>query len=119
MLQSASIEYKHDGYLCEGFAVWDEAGAKRPGILVFPEWVGVGEYTFKRAQMLGDLGFNAFVVDIYAIKFIRADIPTCDVPSCISRSSSTISKSQKSENASSSIARVYRFSICFGPPVRY
>ena len=65
MLQSASIEYKHDGYLCEGFAVWAEAGAKRPGILVFPEWVGVGEYTFKRAQMLGDLGFNAFVVDVY------------------------------------------------------
>ena len=37
MLQSASIEYKHDGYLCEGFAVWHEAGAKRPGILVFPD----------------------------------------------------------------------------------
>src|SRR5271168_3178155 len=74
MPQSASIEYKHDGYLCEGFSVWDEAGAKRPGILVFPEWVGVGEYTFKRAQMLGDLGFNAFVVDVYG-KGIRPNTP--------------------------------------------
>ena len=45
MQKSAVIEYKHDGYLCEGFAVWDDAGAKRPGILVFPEWGGVGEYT--------------------------------------------------------------------------
>ena len=35
-----------------GFAVWDDAGAKRPGILVFPEWVGVGEYTHACAQML-------------------------------------------------------------------
>jgi hypothetical protein len=32
----AIIEYKHAGYLCKGFAVWDNAGAKRPGILVFP-----------------------------------------------------------------------------------
>jgi hypothetical protein len=53
MHKSGVIEYKHDGYACEGFAVWDDAGAKRPGILVFPEWVGVGEYTHKRAQMLG------------------------------------------------------------------
>ena len=54
MLKSRVIEYKHDGYECDGFAVWDDAGAKRPGILIFPEWVGVGEYTHKRAQMLGD-----------------------------------------------------------------
>jgi dienelactone hydrolase len=47
------------------------------GILVFPEWVGVGEYTQKRAQMLGDLGFNAFVVDVYG-KGIRPNTPeTC------------------------------------------
>ena len=49
MQQSAVIEYNHDGYQCEGFAVWDAAGPNRPGILVFPEWVGVGEYTQKRA----------------------------------------------------------------------
>jgi hypothetical protein len=60
MHKSEVTEYNHDGYVCEGFAVWDDAGTKRPGILVFPEWVGVGEYTHKRAQMLGDLGFNAF-----------------------------------------------------------
>ena len=51
MQKSAVIEYKHDGYLCEGFAVWDDAGTKRPGILVFPEWGGVGEYSHKRARM--------------------------------------------------------------------
>ena len=78
MHKSGVIEYKHDGYACEGFAVWDDAGAKRPGILVFPEWVGVGEYTHKRAQMLGDLGFNAFVVDVYG-KGIRPNTPeTCE-----------------------------------------
>ena len=48
--KSATTEYQHEGYACEGFAVWDDAGDKRPGILVFPEWAGVGEYTEKRAQ---------------------------------------------------------------------
>jgi dienelactone hydrolase len=75
MQQSAVIEYNHDGYQCEGFAVWDTTGPNRPGILVFPEWVGVGEYTQKRAQMLGELGFNAFVVDVYG-KGIRPNTPS-------------------------------------------
>jgi dienelactone hydrolase len=75
MQQSAVIEYNHDGYQCEGFAVWDAAGPNRPGILVFPEWVGVGEYTQKRARMLGELGFNAFVVDVYG-KGIRPNTPS-------------------------------------------
>src|ERR1700722_21017471 len=77
MQNSPVIEYKHEGHACEGFAVWDDAGAKRPGILVFPEWGGVGEYTEKRATMLAELGFNAFVVDVYG-KGIRPDTPeTC------------------------------------------
>ena len=65
MQKSALVEYKHDGYACEGYAVWDDAGPKRPGVLVFPEWVGVGEYTQKRAEMLCELGYNAFVADVY------------------------------------------------------
>jgi len=78
MKKTAVIEYKHDGYLCEGYGVWDDAGAKRPGVLVFPEWVGVGEYTQKRAEMLYDLGYNAFVADVYG-KGIRPDTPeTCN-----------------------------------------
>ena len=35
MQKSAVIEYNHDGYQCEGFAVWDDAGAKsarHPGV---------------------------------------------------------------------------------------
>ena len=42
----------------------DDAGRQAARSLVFPESVGVGEYTYKRAQMLGG-GFNAFVVDVY------------------------------------------------------
>jgi len=74
MLRTASIEYNHEGYACEGFAAWDDEGPKQPGILVFPEWVGVGEYTHDRARMLSELGFNAFVVDVYG-KGVRPRTP--------------------------------------------
>ena len=73
-----SVEYRHEALSCEGYSVYDTSGAKRPGILVFPEWVGVGEYTHKRAQMLCELGYNAFVVDVYG-KGIRPNTPeTCE-----------------------------------------
>ena len=36
MHKSGVIEYKHEDYECEGFAVWDDAGAKRPGDGVSP-----------------------------------------------------------------------------------
>ena len=52
MRKAQSFEYKHDGLVCEGYAAWDDAGGKRPGILVFPEWVGVGEYTHQLVRAL-------------------------------------------------------------------
>jgi dienelactone hydrolase len=79
MKKAQSFDYKHDGLACEGYAAWDDAGGKRPGVLIFPEWVGVGEYTHKRAEMLVDLGYNALVVDVYG-KGIRPNTPeTCGV----------------------------------------
>lgn len=76
-MKAHAVDYKEADVSCEGFAVYEESGPKRPGILVFPEWVGVGEYTHKRAQMLGELGYNAFVVDVYG-KGIRPNTPeTC------------------------------------------
>src|SRR6476646_4790216 len=121
MHKSGVIEYKHDGYACEGFAVWDDAGAKRPGILVFPEWVGVGEYTHKRAQMLGDLGFNAFVVDVYG-KGIRPNTPeTCQAemmkyatnrPLLRARERAGLDELRKVANTD--LARLAAIGYCFG-----
>jgi hypothetical protein len=65
MQKSAIIEYNHDGYLCEGFADWDDASATRPGILVFPEWVGVGEYTHARPDC------KISVVDVFDLALHR------------------------------------------------
>ena len=68
-MKTETIEYKEGSTVCEGFAAYDEK-AKRPGVMIVPEWNGVSEYSKKRAQMLADLGYNAFVADIRA----RADV---------------------------------------------
>ncbi|HWM48899.1 MAG TPA: dienelactone hydrolase family protein [Xanthobacteraceae bacterium] len=63
-MKSENVEYKEGSTVCEGFAAYDEA-AKKPGVLIVPEWNGVSDYSKKRAQMLADLGYSAFVADIY------------------------------------------------------
>jgi dienelactone hydrolase len=64
MPKTETIEYKEGSTVCEGYAAYETSGS-RPGIVVVPEWNGVGPYTQKRAEMLAELGYNAFVADIY------------------------------------------------------
>ncbi len=54
-------EIKLNGYLAYNSSVND----KRPGVLVVHEWWGHNEYARKRAEMLAELGYVAFAVDMY------------------------------------------------------
>jgi dienelactone hydrolase len=63
-MKTETIEYKEGSTTCEGFAAYDEK-SKKPGIMIVPEWNGVSDYSKKRAQMLAELGYSAFVADIY------------------------------------------------------
>jgi dienelactone hydrolase len=43
-----------------GYLAWDEtATARRPGVLVFHEGLGLGEFAMARARMLAELGYVA------------------------------------------------------------
>jgi len=63
-MKTETIEYKEGSTVCEGFAAYDEK-SKKPGVLIVPEWNGVSDYSKKRAQMLAEMGYSAFVADIY------------------------------------------------------
>ncbi len=39
--------------------------AEKPGVLVIPEYWGMNDYVTSRARMLADLGYVAFVADMY------------------------------------------------------
>lgn len=60
------IEYEYDGTKLKGFLAYDDAAKeKRPGVLVVHEWWGLNDYAKKRAEMLAELGYVAFCVDMY------------------------------------------------------
>ncbi|TGK81530.1 dienelactone hydrolase family protein [Leptospira noumeaensis] len=68
------VEYKLDGKTYEGFlAVDSSVTGKRPGILVIHEWWGLNDYPKQRAKQLADLGYVAFVMDVYGKGIIAKD----------------------------------------------
>lgn len=61
-----SVSYNLDSVTMNGFVVYDSNNsAKRPVVLVVPEWWGLNEYTKTRARDLAKLGYIAMAVDMY------------------------------------------------------
>jgi len=65
-LKEEAVTYKDDTTTLIGYVVYNEASdAKRPGVLVVPEWWGLNDYTKSRARQLAELGYVALAVDMY------------------------------------------------------
>jgi dienelactone hydrolase len=65
-IQSEKLEYKDGETALEGLLVWDDQfKSPRPGVMVIHQWLGLGDYEKKRAEMLAGLGYIAFAADIY------------------------------------------------------
>jgi dienelactone hydrolase len=65
-LQSGPIDYKSQDAVLEGYVAFNkDVQGKRPGIVLVPGWMGVAEHYNKIADKLADLGYVAFVADIY------------------------------------------------------
>ncbi len=60
------VTYSADSLTMKGYLAYDDAiTRKAPGILVVHEWWGQNEYSRHRAEMLAQLGYVAFAVDMY------------------------------------------------------
>jgi dienelactone hydrolase len=63
------IEYKSGDTVLAGAKVYDPAMLKKnkklPGVVIVHDWMGVGEYVMMRAEQMANLGYIAFVADIY------------------------------------------------------
>lgn len=65
-LKEDNITYTGDGATMNGYVVFQDNGdAKRPAILVVPEWWGMGDYVKMRARELAKLGYIAMAIDVY------------------------------------------------------
>jgi len=65
-LKEENVTYTGDNANLDGYIVYNETvSAKRPAILVVPEWWGVNDYPKFRARELAKLGYVAMAIDIY------------------------------------------------------
>ncbi len=65
-LHRETIDYKQDTTTLEGYLVYDQSiQGIRPGVVIFHEWNGLGDYVKMRADSLARLGYVAFGADIY------------------------------------------------------
>lgn len=66
VIRSEAVAYSAGGVDMAGTLVYDDALPTQPaGVLIFPEWWGANEYPKMRARMLAELGYAAFVADMY------------------------------------------------------
>jgi dienelactone hydrolase len=60
------VDYKDGDTSLRGYLVYDDAQqGKRPGVIVVHEWWGLNDYAKHRAEMLAELGYVAFALDMY------------------------------------------------------
>ena len=65
-LTTRPVEYREGEAVLEGWLAVDPAGpARRPGVIVVPNWMGVGPQAKDSAERLARLGFVALVADVY------------------------------------------------------
>jgi dienelactone hydrolase len=65
-MQTQDIDYRDEAFNLRGYLAFDEkAAGRRPGVLVFHEGLGLGDFAMARARMLAELGYVAFAADMF------------------------------------------------------
>jgi dienelactone hydrolase len=65
-MQSQDIDYRSDAATLRGHLIFDEtATTRRPGVLVFHEGLGLGDFAMARARKIAELGYVALAADMF------------------------------------------------------
>jgi dienelactone hydrolase len=73
-IRTQPVEYRDGPVVLEGYLAYDDASQDvRPGILIAPEWWGLTDYPKHRAEELAQMGYVAFVIDMYGNGKTTAD----------------------------------------------
>ena len=65
-LITKTVDYQQGGDTLQGYLAYDdEFSGKRPGVLIAHQWMGLTDYERQRAQMLAQVGYVAFALDVY------------------------------------------------------
>jgi dienelactone hydrolase len=65
-IKTETVQYTQADANLKGYLAYDDSStARKPGVLVVPEWWGLNDYAKSRAQQLAKLGYVAFAADMY------------------------------------------------------
>ena len=65
-MPTRDLDYRCDDVNLCGYLAWnDDTAGRRPGVLVFHEGLGLGEFAMERARRLADLGYVALAADMF------------------------------------------------------
>jgi dienelactone hydrolase len=65
-MQTHDIDYRDEAVNLRGYLAFDDkAAGRRPGVLVFHEGLGLGDFAMARARMLAELGYVALAADMF------------------------------------------------------
>lgn len=68
MAQLKKVDYKDNAQILSGFSVVPKKSlVNKPGVLILPAWKGVDEHSKETATKLANMGYHAFVADIYGV----------------------------------------------------
>jgi dienelactone hydrolase len=59
------VDYRCEEVNLRGYLAWNESAEPRPGVLVFHEGLGLGEFAMERARRLAGLGYVALAADMF------------------------------------------------------
>ena len=65
-MQAKPVEWTLDGKAFSGFLVYDDAtSAKRPGVLMVPDWKGAGDNAVAKAEHIAGRDYVVLLADVY------------------------------------------------------
>src|SRR5882724_1138348 len=64
-MHTRDIDYRSGNANLRGYLAFKETSAKRPGVLVFHEGLGLGDFAMERARRLAEHGYVALAADMF------------------------------------------------------
>lgn len=61
------VEYDVGGKKMRSVLVYDDAGAKRPGLVMAPNWMGLGEDQVTKAKAIAGKDYVILIADVYGV----------------------------------------------------
>lgn len=69
-IKTEDVEYKQGSQVLQGFVAYDASlKGPRPAVVIIHNWMGMADYSKRRAKELAELGYVAFAADIYGKEF--------------------------------------------------